>query len=150
MEYVSLIALGVVALVFAGAHHWSIRRKFAASMADRTPLSESDFASLFPGAEESAIAVRQAVGTAVPGDASLMRPLDRIATDLMADATDGLNCHEIVAALERRFSVCIPEVSAAEVRTVQELVTLVQSLRVGGNLTGCYIRSPSASAERQR
>jgi hypothetical protein len=121
VEYVSLIALGVVVLVFAGAHHWSIRRKFAASMADRTPLSESDFASLFPGAEESAIAVRQAVGTAVPGDASLMRPLDRIATDLMADATDGLNCHEIVAALERRFSVCIPEVSAAEVRTVQEL-----------------------------
>lgn len=145
MDYLSLTALGVGDLALAGAHHWSIRRKFAASMADRTPLSESDFASLFPGAEESAIAVRQAVGTTVPGDASLMRPLDRIATDLMADATDGLNCHEIVATLERRFSVRIPEVCATEVRTVQELVTLVQSLRAAGNLTGCSIGSPSAS-----
>ena len=150
MDYVSLIALGVATLTLAGAHQWSIRRKFAASMADRTPLSESEFASLFPGAEESAIAVRQAIGTAVPGDASLMHPLDRIATDLMADATDGLNCHEIVAALEHRFSICIPEVSAAKVRTVQELITLVQTLRVAGNLTGCSIGSPTASAERQR
>ena len=150
MDYVSLIALGVATLTLAGAHQWSIRRKFAASMADRTPLSESEFASLFPGAEESAIAVRQAIGTAVPGDASLMHPLDRIATDLMADATDGLNCHEIVAALERRFCICIPEVSAAKVRTVQELITLVQTLRVAGNLTGCSIGSSSASAERQR
>lgn len=150
MDYQSLIALGVAALALCGAHHWSIRRKFAAAMANRTPLNESAFASLFPGAEESAIAVRQAIGTAVPGDASLMRPLDRIAKDLMADSTDGLNCHEIVASLERRFSICIPEASAAEVRTVQELVTLVQSLREAGNLTGCAIETPSAAAELKR
>ena len=72
-----------------------------------------DFASLFLDAEETAIAVRRAV---VLGDASLMRPLDRIAKDLMADATGGLNCHEIVVALERRFSICIPDASAAEVK----------------------------------
>lgn len=149
MEYASLIALGVVALALACAHHWSIRRKFAASMAERTPLTEAAFASLFPGAEESATAVRQAIATAVPGNASLMRPLDRIAEDLMVDAMDGLNCNEIVAALERRFSISIPEASAAEVRTVQELVELVQSLRAG-NLTGCSIGSPSAPAEFQR
>ncbi len=149
MEYASFIALCIAALAIAGAHRWSIRRKFAASMAGRTPLSDLDFASLFPGAEDSAIAVRQAIGAAVPGDASLMRPLDRIANDLMADATDGLNCHEIVASLERRFSICIPEASAAEIRTVRELVTLVQSLQAG-NLTGCSIAAPSPPAERRR
>lgn len=150
MDYQSLVALAVVALALAGAHHWSIRSKFAASMANRTPLDESAFSSLFPGAEESAIAVRQAIGTAVPGDANLMRPLDRIAQDLMADTTDGLNCHEIVASLERRFSICIPEASATEVRTVQELVVLVQSLRVAGNLTGSSSELPSAPNRRGR
>lgn len=146
MDYASLIALGVMALALAGVYHCSIRRKFAASMADRTPLTESAFASLFPGAEESTIAVRQAIGSVIPGDASLMRPLDRIAKDLMADATDGLNCHEIVVRLERRFSICIPEASAAEVRTVKELVALVQSLRAG-NSTGRSIGAPAAPAE---
>ncbi len=149
MEYVSLIALGVVALALAFAHRWSVRRKFAVSMASRTPLTEAAFASLFPGAEESATAVRQAIATAVPGDGRLMRPLDRIAKDLMVDAMDGLNCNEIVAALERRFSISIPEASAAEVRNVQELVNLVQSLR-GGNLTVCSSESSSAPAGRQR
>ena len=149
MDFASILALGVAAVALAGAHQWSIRRKFAASMADRTPLSESNFASLFPGSEETAIAVRDAIGTPLPGNASLMRPLDRIARDLMADATDGLNCNEIVAALERRFSICIPEASAAEVRTVQELVELVQSLRAG-NSTGCSVGPPAVPAERQR
>ena len=100
-------------------------------MAGRIPLNEADFASFFPGAEESAIAVRQAVATAVPGDGRLMRPLDRIVKDLMADAMDGLNTNEIIAKLERRFSIRIPEARASEVRTVQELVNLVQSLRDG-------------------
>ena len=60
-----------------------------------------------------------------------MRPLDRICKDLMVDAMDGLNTNEIIAKLERRFSIRIPEARASEVRTVQELVNLVQSLRDG-------------------
>ena len=60
-----------------------------------------------------------------------MRPLDRICKDLMADAMDGLNTNEIVVKLERRFSISIPDARASEVRTVQDLVDLVQSLRDG-------------------
>ena len=60
-----------------------------------------------------------------------MRPLDRIVKDLMVDATDGLNTNVIIATLERRFSISIPDARASEVRTVQELVELVQSLRDG-------------------
>ena len=133
MEYASLIALGAVALgvALACARRGSVRRRFAVSMVGRTPLNETDFASLFPGAEESASAVRQAIATAVPGDGSLMRPLDRIAKDLMVDAMDGLSTNEIVARLEYRFSISIPDARASEVRTVQELVDLVQSLRDG-------------------
>lgn len=133
MEYGSLVVLGLVpaALAVGFTHRWSVRRRFAVSMAGRTPLDETDFASLFPGAEESAIAVREAVATAVPGDGRLMRPLDRIVKDLMADAMDGVNTNEIVAMLERRFSIRIPEARASKVRTVRELVDLVQSLRDG-------------------
>ena len=149
IEYALLIALGVAALVLTGAYHWSIRRKFAASMGDRTPLSELDFASLFPGAEESSIAVRDAIGAAIPGNASLIRPLDRIAKDLMADASDGLNCNEIVMTLERRFSICIPDASAVEVRSVQELVWLVQSLRAG-HPAGCCIGAPPSACHVKR
>jgi acyl carrier protein len=100
-------------------------------MAGRTQLNEADFALLFPGAEESAIAVRHAVAAALPGDGLLMLPADRIVKDLMADAMDGVNTNEIVAKLERRFSIRIPDARASEVRTVQELVDLVQSLRDG-------------------
>ena len=49
----------------------------------------------------------------------------------MVDATDGLNTNVIIATLERRFSISISDARASEVRTVQELVELVQSLRVG-------------------
>ena len=135
MEYVSLVALGAVALAvalaLACARRGSVRRRFAVSMAGRTPLNAADFASLFPGAEGSAVAVRQAVATAVPGDGRLMGPLDRICKDLMVDAMDGLNTNEIVVKLERRFSISIPDARASEVRTVQDLVDLVQSLRDG-------------------
>ena len=120
-----------VALALALAHRQSVRRKFANLMADRIPLSEADFALLFPGAEESAAAVRQAIAVAVPGDGSFMRPHDRIVRDLMVDALDGLNTNVIVATLERRFSIHIPDARASEVRSVQELVELVQSLRDG-------------------
>ena len=133
MEYAPLIAIGVVAvaLAVACAHRTSVRRRFTVAMASRTPLNEVDFASLFPGAEESAIAVRHAVATAVPGDGRLMRPLDRIVKDLLVDAMDGLNTNEIVVKLEHRFSISIPDARASEVRTVQDLVDLVQSLRDG-------------------
>ena len=133
MEYAWLVALGTVAIAvaLALAHRQSVRRKFAILMTDRTPLSEADFALLFPGAEESAAAVRQAIAIAVPGDGGLIRPLDRLAKDLMVDAMDGLNTNVIIATLERRFSISIPDARASEVRTVQELVELVQSLRVG-------------------
>ena len=133
MEYATFVGLGVVALAVAAvcARRESVRRRFTVSMAGRIPLNEADFASFFPGAEESAIAVRQAVATAVPGDGRLMRPWDRIVKDLMADAMDGLNTNEIVVKLERRFSISIPDARASEVRTVQDLVDLVQSLRDG-------------------
>ena len=133
MQYPWLVALGavVVAVALALPRRQSVRRKFVNLMADRTRLSEADFALLFPGAEESAAAVRQAIAVAVPGDGSLMRPRDRIVKDLMVDALEGLNTNVIVATLERRFSIHIPGARAAEVRTVQELVELVQSLRDG-------------------
>ena len=133
MQYSWLVALGAVAIAgaLALAHRQSVRREFATLMADRTPLSEADFALLFPGSEESAAAVRQAIAIAVPGDGGLIRPLDRLAKDLMVDAMDGLNTNVIIAALERRFSISIPDARASEVRTVQELVELVQSLRDG-------------------
>lgn len=142
MVYALLIALGAAAIVVAGALRRSAQRKFALSMANRTPLNETDFASLFPGAEESAIAVRQAIAAYVPGDGTLMRPCDRIVKDLMVGSNDGLDTNEIVMALERRFTICIPDARASEVRTVQGLIELVQSLRYG-NLTDCAIEAPA-------
>lgn len=148
MEYSFLLALGAAAIVVTGALRWRERRKFTLSMANRMPLNETDFASLFPGAEESAIAVRQAVAAYVPGDGTLMRPFDRIVKDLMVGSNDGLDTNEIVMALERRFTISIPDARASEVRTVQELIELVQSLR-DGNLTDSSIGAPAAPAERQ-
>lgn len=145
MVYALVIALGAAAIVVAGALRCSVRGTFALSMAHRTPLNETDFASLFPGAEESAIAVRQVVAVYVPGDGTLIRPFDRIVKDLMVGANDGLDTNEIVAVLERRFTICIPDARASEVRTVQELIELVQSLR-DGNLIDYSIEAP---AERQ-
>lgn len=131
MAYALLIALVIAALGASMAVTGSVRRAFARAMAHRAPLDEADFAALFPGAEESAIAVRRALAAVLPGDVRLVRPGDRMVADLRIDALDGLNPHVVVMTLERRFSIRIPEARAAGVRTVQELIALVQSLRAG-------------------
>lgn len=148
----ALSALAIAAVVvFAVACRISLRRRFALVMAGRRPLSDGEFAALFPGSEETAADVRSRLAKAVPGDARLMRPSDRIAADLRVGALDGLDTNEIVAGLERRFSIRIPEARASEVRTVRELVELVQSLRNGkiaSGPTGARIRSPHWSTGR--
>lgn len=105
-------------------------------------MSETEFASLFPGAEEAAIAVRQVISRYVPGDMGRVRASDRIAQDLMVDAADGLNTNDIISSLERRFNICLPEDRASQVLTVEELVKLIQSLR-DDKLTGCSNKAPA-------
>lgn len=109
--------------------HWSIRRKLAMALAGRPPLTEAEFAALFPGAEETAAAVRQVLARYTPGDAARIRGSDRIARDLLIGAQDGLDANEIVHALDQRFAIRIPDERAAQVGTVHELVQLVQGLR---------------------
>jgi acyl carrier protein len=150
--YYALLAFGTtavgVASVFPFVFRWSLRRRFALSMAGRKILSEKDFAAFFPGSEETANAVRAMIARVMPGDGRLMLPSDRIAADLWVGAIDGLDSNEIVAGLERQFAIRIPEIHAAEVRTVQELIELVQLLR-DENSIDCSFEGHVAPMERR-
>ena len=126
-----LIALALLSASLVGvtAVHWSIRRRINATVKGRVELTEAEFSALFPGAEQSAVAVRRALTSVFSGNIALIRPDDQVVKELMVAAIDGLDANELIEELQRSCAISIPDARSIEVRTVGDLVRLVQDCK---------------------
>lgn len=121
-----LIALAVGVLAMAAMHRVK-RARLRELLRSRRPLSEEEFGALFPAPLEREVAqsVRRLLAPWVSCDVALIRPEDEFCADLLLDAFDGLDPHEFLVSVEKRWGVDLPRGEAAQLKTVAELAAAI-------------------------
>lgn len=70
--------------------------------------------------------IREVVVTQLAVKPEMVKPEARLIEDLGADSLDAM---EMVTAVEERFGITIPDEDAQKVKTVAELIALVEKLQ---------------------
>ncbi len=70
--------------------------------------------------------IREVVVTQLAVKPEMVKPEARLIEDLGADSLDAM---EMVTAIEEKFGITIPDDDAKEIKTVAELIALVEKLQ---------------------
>lgn len=126
MQTALVIAL-VGGVIVMAVFHYGKHRKINALLHGRTPLTDEDFASLFPSimGGKVAISVRRHLKPWVAFDVRLIRPQDKLCGDLLLDALDGMDPEEFLTSIEKEWNVKLPDEEAQELLSIAELVDAV-------------------------
>ena len=132
--YMNLALLAGIVLVIAGAvllHEWSNRRRATRLLRTRSPLDPLAFGRMYLGESEGrarlAAEVREVLAEHVPYTLEGLGPDDTFVQDLRMDELDSLSTVELIANLEQRFSIKIPDEDAQHILTFRQLVDYLES-----------------------
>lgn len=126
MQTALLIAL-IGGAVTVGIFQYTKHRKITSYLQGRTPLTDEDFAALFPSTLEGkvGVSIRRHLKSWVAFDVRLVRPQDLLCGDLLLDALDGMDPDVFLASVEKEWKVKLPDVNSQELRSIAELASAV-------------------------
>ena len=123
-----LIVAGAALAAIAGlVLKLSIAKRARRALSGRTALPAEEFAALFDSEKERAVAVaiRDRLRRYIAVDPALVRPDDKLCEQLQLAAADGLDANQFVMEVEKIAGVKIPDVQAADMRTLRDIVSYV-------------------------